>query len=257
MKTVSAAIIGKNEERTVIRCLESLVGAVDEIVFVDTGSSDKTLQLVLNFAKFNPSVKVYHFPWCDDFSAARNYALDQVSSDWVLVVDCDEVLFEDDQEKVRQVVNEYGKSPVLYGLYIDHISIAGDEILDRQSIGVLRIFPSHPEIRYSGIIHESLGDGFNFAATDIRLIHDGYDPDQVDPLAKKKRNLNLLNAALQEDPYNARNLMYFGLEIMDYDLQKGLTFIERARKHANGDKHILEMIDICMSKMRITDISEV
>lgn len=253
MKTVSAAIIAKNEIRCIVRCLESLLPAVDEIIVVDTGSTDGTRQILDDFAAIHPTVKVFDFVWCDDFSAARNFSLDQVTSDWVFVVDCDDVLFEDDKGKVREVVNEYGKSAIPYGLDIDYISIAGEEIVDRQSFGVMRIFPKIPEARYTGIIHEAIEFPFHRSVVDIRLIHDGYDPSQIDPLNKKKRNLNLLNRALQEDPYNARNLMYFGLEILDYDLQKGLNFFERARKCAQDNPAMLETIDMYMSKIRVVE----
>ncbi len=83
---LSAVLIVKNEERMLPRCLESLAGKVDEIVIVDTGSTDGTLEIA------NSADVVSSYEWSDDFSAARNYAKGLASGDWVLSIDADEVL---------------------------------------------------------------------------------------------------------------------------------------------------------------------
>jgi glycosyltransferase involved in cell wall biosynthesis len=247
-KTVSAAMIVKNESRCIVRCLESIVPAVDEIIVVDTGSTDGTREILTEFAAIHPTVKVFDFVWCDDFSAARNYSIDQVTSDWVLIMDADEFLFDEDIMKVRMAAQQFDVSSE--GLDLDHISVFSDETFSREY--VLRMFPSF--IRYTGIIHEDILYPFSKRiGIDIRIIHDGYNETLVDPLEKMKRNLNLLNKALQDDPYNARNLMYFGLEIIKYDLQKGLNFLERAKVAANGDRNMLDLIDLRLSKVWIVD----
>jgi len=90
--TVSAALIVKNEERTLGRCLASIQGAVDEIVVVDTGSEDATKQVARQFG-----ARVLDFPWRDDFGAARQFAFDHATSDWVFWLDADDVVIGADQ----------------------------------------------------------------------------------------------------------------------------------------------------------------
>lgn len=82
--TISAALIVRNEERYLEGCLASLAGNVDEVVVVDTGSTDNSTRIADNFC-----VKLLHRPWTGDFSAARNYALDAASGDWILYIDAD------------------------------------------------------------------------------------------------------------------------------------------------------------------------
>lgn len=85
MLPISVCIIAKNEEEYVERCLNSIKPYGFEIVFVDTGSTDSTLELASKFTN-----KIYHFVWCDDFSAARNLAMQKASNPWIFSIDCDE-----------------------------------------------------------------------------------------------------------------------------------------------------------------------
>ncbi|MCW3099191.1 MAG: hypothetical protein JWL77_4809, partial [Chthonomonadaceae bacterium] len=85
--TISLCMIGKNEERVLGACLKSVKPHVDEIVFVDTGSTDRTVEIALSHG-----AKVHHFPWVNDFSAARNFSIEQACGDWILWVDCDDTL---------------------------------------------------------------------------------------------------------------------------------------------------------------------
>jgi len=78
---ISLAMIVKNEEATLAHCLESVKPLVDEMVIVDTGSTDKTIEIAGSFG-----AKIYHFDWCDDFSAARNESLKHCTGDWVLIL---------------------------------------------------------------------------------------------------------------------------------------------------------------------------
>ncbi|CAN1213016.1 Glycosyltransferase 2-like domain-containing protein [Tumidithrix helvetica PCC 7403] len=87
MTTLSLCMIVKNESKNLSRCLDSVVRYVDEIVIVDTGSEDNTIDIAKQYG-----AKVDFFQWCDDFAAARNYALSKVTGDWVFVIDADEEL---------------------------------------------------------------------------------------------------------------------------------------------------------------------
>lgn len=77
----------KNEERYLAQCLSSVKDVIDEIIIVDTGSTDKTLEIAKSF-----NAKIFNFDWINDFSAARNFALNKCSGDWILYLDADEEL---------------------------------------------------------------------------------------------------------------------------------------------------------------------
>lgn len=88
-KTISLCMIVKNEEKVLSKCLESVQGIVDEIIIVDTGSTDKTLDVAKKYTD-----KIYYFDWISDFSAARNESLKYANSDYILILDADEYLEE-------------------------------------------------------------------------------------------------------------------------------------------------------------------
>ena len=96
MASVSLCMIVKNEEDVLERCLESAAGLVDEIIVVDTGSTDRTREIAARFTS-----QVYDFPWQDDFSAARNASFSYASMDYCLWLDADDVLLDVDQAAFR------------------------------------------------------------------------------------------------------------------------------------------------------------
>ncbi len=99
MPTLSLCMIVKNEEKFVEQCLQSVQKLVDEIVIVDTGSTDKTKEIAAKFTR-----KIYDFVWCDDFAAARNVSLAHATGDWILILDADEVVAEQDYLMIRTLI---------------------------------------------------------------------------------------------------------------------------------------------------------
>lgn len=102
MKTLGAALIVKDEELVIKRCVESIIPVCDEIVVVDTGSSDNTLNILNELQREHSKIKISHFPWVDDFSMARNYSFSLVTTDYVMWVDSDEYF----TEMVSQRIND-------------------------------------------------------------------------------------------------------------------------------------------------------
>src|SRR3989338_8433001 len=98
MVRLSACLIVKNESLILSRCLESLRSFVDEIIVVDTGSTDNTMEIARSY-----DAQVKHFTWIDNFSAARNESLRHASGDWILYIDADEVVNVANAGKIRQV----------------------------------------------------------------------------------------------------------------------------------------------------------
>lgn len=91
--TISLCMIVKNEERVLARCLDSLADLVDEIIIVDTGSTDATKEIAARYTE-----QTYDFVWQDDFAAARNFSFSKASMDYIYVPDADEVLDEDNRQ---------------------------------------------------------------------------------------------------------------------------------------------------------------
>ena len=98
MISISLCMIVKNEEDTIARCLESVKDIVDEINIVDTGSTDQTKEVLKKYTD-----RIYDFEWAYDFAKARNYAFQQATKDYILWLDADDVLLQDDQVKLKEL----------------------------------------------------------------------------------------------------------------------------------------------------------
>ncbi len=113
MPTLSLCMIVKNEEAFLEQCLLSVQGLVDEIVIVDTGSTDRTKEIALKY-----TAKVYDFQWCDDFAAARNESLKYATGDWILVLDADESLAKMDLNNIQSLISDAAANNSISGFVL-------------------------------------------------------------------------------------------------------------------------------------------
>ncbi|MFC6548219.1 glycosyltransferase [Cohnella cellulosilytica] len=181
-------MIVKNEEKYLARCLDSAAAMVDEIIVVDTGSTDRTIEIALEYG-----AKLFHFEWCDDFSAARNYALKQASGDWMLVLDADEYFVEGSADVIRAFTSTTARR---IGL-IDIVSRFVEYGHEFEGVrGIPRLFPRG--VTYKGRIHEQPTPLMPMVETGLRLLHDGYYMTD-----KSIRNIPLLLKALVDEPDSA------------------------------------------------------
>ncbi len=141
---LSACLIVKNEEQRLPKCLDSLRSLADEIIIVDTGSSDRTVAIAKKY-----QARVFHFEWHDDFSQARNYAIAQAKGKWILVIDADEALERSAFDTLQEVMQRDDCLAV---------NLLRLEINAKQAPYslVLRLFRNHPAITFTGIYHESI-----------------------------------------------------------------------------------------------------
>jgi tetratricopeptide (TPR) repeat protein len=195
-------LIVRDESRFIEGCLQSLVGNADEIVVVDTGSRDDTVERALRYP-----VKLHRFAWCDDFSAARNFALEQASGDWILYIDADERLEVPDRTILDTALADDGK--VAW-------TVRFHPLIDWTPYAEPRIFRNDPRIRFEGIIHETmlpgiarvaLADGKVTGQSELGLQHIGYEDDQT---PKNARNIPLLRARLASDPDHTYSWWHLG-----------------------------------------------
>ncbi len=197
MTTCSATLIVKNEEANLYRCLQALQGLVHEIVVVDTGSDDGTVEIARAFTEH-----VHFFAWCDDFAAARNFAIGRATGDYVLSVDADEHLL--DRESALSLIESFihRYTPDVVGT-VDIISAIGSGGDAQEVRTVVQRFFRRDRFRFEGAIHEQLVpvSGTKTAApTGLRFSHSGYAHGPSSPGHKSHRNKRLLQAAIEKHP---------------------------------------------------------
>jgi len=231
MPSITLSMIVKNEERFLSGCLESIKDVVDEIVIVDTGSSDSTLDIARQF-----NAKIFHFDWVNDFSAARNFALEKSSGDWILYLDADERL----SEKSKLAINRVIQSPENLGVKCSVRSENKTGGTPSQMLYV-RFFKNHPKARFTGRVHEQIEPtlealGYKLIEEEIEIIHLGYDRDEEILRQKAERNLNLLFEDYKENPtgYNAFQIGQSHIFLNDF--QTAVKYFEIALTDAGLEK---------------------
>ncbi len=240
---LTACMIVKNEARCLSRCLASLQGHVDEIVVVDTGSTDATVEIATSFG-----AQVYHFEWVNNFALARNFAIDHCTGDWLFIIDADEYLRNGDASVLRSLCEQADVAHAC-ALIISQVSYTAgtvDETLhgtaqDPVALGqttpylvaqVQRVLKRRDDIRYSGALHEfavfthdpSLPLPYWHAAHNaVVLYHDGYTPALS--AQKKERNAAIINEAQEERPHTwfNRGRANWGIVMMSPTLDRTLA----------------------------------
>lgn len=186
-------MIVKNEEDCISRCLNSVKDIVDEMIIVDTGSTDRTIDICNHFG-----AKVYEFPWNGSFADARNYGIERATGDWILWLDADEEL----DRKDSALIKEYILLDKFDILTIHLINFYGDTAeMDKVSeIAHHRLFRNGMDIKFVNKIHEvlhapeelQLRENGRIGHIDIKLYHYGYLNDVVAKKEKHQRNLEML-----------------------------------------------------------------
>ncbi|EAW1476943.1 glycosyltransferase family 2 protein [Salmonella enterica subsp. enterica] len=196
--TITAAIIVKNEER----CISSAVNVVDEIIIVDTGSDDNTIDIINNFE--NNKIRLYSAGWHQSFSAARNTAIEKATCDYIFFIDADEYLQKPEVSIHRLIIHARVASQENNIVFCPRIS----DHNGNTTSSLRRFFPNNNTFYYCGYVHEELrvkdNRDFTVAALDITIFHDGYIPEVIAGKDKIKRNQVLNNANLKFEPDNLR-----------------------------------------------------
>jgi len=196
-QTLSVCLIVKNEEQYLPDCLESVRTIADQVVVVDTGSTDSTIAIAKQFG-----AEVYSFAWCDDFSAARNESIKHAKSDWILWLDADERLSIDSNSELQRLLKPE-KGPVAYEIQIDSCVNGASHLSTAH-----RLFKNHCGISFEGRIHEQISYSLyrlngEERKCSVLLHHLGYDNAYVEQSKKAERNLKLLKQMIKDDPKNA------------------------------------------------------
>ncbi|NIY46163.1 glycosyltransferase family 2 protein [Cedecea colo] len=204
---ISAVILCFNEQKTITSTLDSLHGLVDEIIIVDTGSTDNTVRLILQ----HPArVKLYFRDWNNDFSAMRNFAISLTSNAWCLVIDADECIATETRHVFRNTLRKISHDDInaLYAPLIDNLD--GSSLINNA-----RIFRKRTSLRYHGKVHEYLEaeDYKLICLPDIKILHYGYINSAYEEKNKHLRNKSLLAEQMRTEPDNLR-WKYFALRYL-------------------------------------------
>lgn len=195
VERLALCMIARDEEAQLPRALDSVAGVVDELVVLDTGSRDRTLEIARS-----RGARTASFAWCDDFAAARNAALELVSARWVLVLDADEELVGSDAREALRAFAARRAGSGLAGLVeIENLGASSGE----SRVLVSRFFELDGRTRFAGRVHEQLQrDGAPLARTPlgVRVRHHGYTQAALAGRDKLARNRRLLQRVLAESP---------------------------------------------------------
>uniref|UniRef100_A0A6M3LAQ2 Putative glycosyltransferase n=1 Tax=viral metagenome TaxID=1070528 RepID=A0A6M3LAQ2_9ZZZZ len=202
-RLISACMIVRDEERNLKRCLDSIKDFVDEIIVVDTGSTDNTVKIAESYG-----AKVYHHPWQNDFSLHRNQSIGYATCKWLFIIDADEELIFDGRTS-SEIKNAFGN------IRDNHKALA-IELKDIQSscvtmeLNTIRFFRKGC-VEYKGIVHNQPSvEGASGASfiPNVRIHHYGYDLTAEQKKKKFERTVGLLEKTLKEHPENYHTLFY-------------------------------------------------
>ncbi len=207
---LTVCLIVKNEEKHLARCLASIRSLAWQIVVADTGSTDRTVEIAREFG-----AEVTQLKWANDFSRARNAALEKVRGDWVLVLDADEELMADQDQVLREAMS----APGVLAYRLPMI----DKGREEEGVSyVPRLFCNAPGLFFVGRIHEQIFSSIEVRRAEwgmdnrlgaVQLFHHGYTKEMVASREKIGRNLQLLGKAMEELPNEPNLVMNYGLEL--------------------------------------------
>jgi len=243
MSKITLSMIVKNEENYLPGCLESVKDIVDEIVIVDTGSTDGTLEIA---EKFN--AKIFRFEWIKDFSAARNFALSKSNGDWILYLDADERISEKSKKEIQRLTNKKNK----LGINCNIVNL--DDHKDAPTLmKYIRLFRNDKNISFTGKAHEQIEaslikQGYKIIDSKIEIIHLGYNVSKDKLKQKANRNLELLLNEYNENPtsYGAYQIAN-SYSVLD-DMEKSIFYTKKTLEYKNVRK---EFKSVCY--LRIAD----
>src|SRR3954465_10277402 len=196
-QTISLCMIVREEEAMLPRSLAAAAPHVDEVIVVDTGSTDRTIEIAREFG-----ATVIETEWTGDFGAARNVSFDAATSDWIVYLDADEVMGEGQGARLRELLGPTWRE----ALFLVETNHTGD-LEDGTAVhhNALRVFRNRPEYRFEGRIHEQIAHRLpgdlpeRIETTDIKVEHYGYLGVVREEKDKSRRNLELLQRQLEEN----------------------------------------------------------
>ncbi len=241
MPKISACAIVKNEEKNLPTWLHCVKQLADEIIVVDTGSTDRTVEIAQA-----GGAKVYHFKWIDDFAAAKNFAIDQATGGWIIFLDADEWFDDENCPKVMEWIKAHDDNERVVAMFCRRLEYDKDSHIYKGDTFVDRVFRNLPTLRYVGRIHEFLSPSDDTKpilqyADDIKIMHTGYSAS----VARDKvvRNLGIIlseqdrRGEIPSDNFYLADC-YFGLRQFDKAADYARRAIDSGTTMPGMENHI-------------------
>ena len=227
--SISLCMIVKNEEDFLDTCLSSVKEVVSELIVVDTGSEDRTIEIAERH-----EAKVILAKWENNFADARNIGLEHATGDWILFLDADEALHKGSIEELKKWTDYQDADGYFLRVY-NHFGGNGQEASVNPTI---RMFRNRVGYRFSGAIHEQIADSIQhqnpqarFVMTTVRIDHYGYQSAVRDKKNKSIRNITLLEQELKNNPDHAFHLYNIGVEYLQIGaVHKALESFQKSRQ---------------------------
>ena len=249
-------MIVKNEENNLDRCLNSVKNLVDEMIIVDTGSSDSTVKIAEKYG-----AKVFFFDWNNNFSDARNFSLKQAIGDWILLMDADDQLDTADEHKIVPLLDDSHIEVYLF----QTLSYVGKKPgLETVSNLNVRLIKNHRGYQFNGAIHEQIVSNnveinkSKVKIENIKIYHYGYLQPLYFEKNKPKRNMEILEKLLKNDNNDSFHLFNMGNEYLRLrNYNKALEFYGKSYENFNPNaaftsKLLLRMI-LVLDKLNMTN----
>ena len=250
---VSLCMMVKNEEEMLPRCLDSVKSWVDEIIIVDTGSTDMTVEIAKCY-----DAKVYHHPWENDFSKHRNQSISYAAGDWILIMDADEVLRSGDGHLIREAIERDDIDSIMVPV-VNYFNNQMGQGYNNQ----VRIFRNNMGFHYKGIVHNRFVGSGKETHYPIYINHFGYDLDPEKIREKYNRTSTLLKKKIKDDPndYIARSQLsanYAGCGMFEAAIEEGMRSIELANKdiEKGGDVNLWTHFIVASASVNLGHLKE-
>ncbi|WP_156940188.1 tetratricopeptide repeat-containing glycosyltransferase family 2 protein [Caldanaerobius polysaccharolyticus] len=253
---ISLCMIVKNEEANLPRCLDSVKDIVDEIIIVDTGSTDNTIKVAQRYG-----ARVFSVQWHDDFSEARNVSIEKARGKWILFMDADDELDCEDKRKIKDLLIDG-----VEGYFFKTINYVGKSPGVEAALNMnFRLMRNRPEYRFVYPIHEQIAAVIQKVKPDAKLInadikvyHYGYLDDEVAIKDKRERNMRIIRKVLEKNPFDAFMRFNMGNEyfaLCDYEkaLNEYALSLKNTREKTGYLSKLYVRMVLCYSELKRYD----
>ncbi len=226
--TVSLCMICKNEKTNIAQLLDIVCPVLDEVIVVDTGSEDGTVDILYEKSNQYNNLIIDHFGWVKNFSAARNYAFSKASKDWILWLDCDDLI---DQAELKKFKDNFLDDPNVDCWILEYIYSRYPKGEPQTVLGRERFLRRSKSPKWIGAIHEVIDiSGYRTRNYEpLKVIH-----NQQGKIIDYNRNVDILASEFEKNPNDPRTAYYYGKELFDRVDPKGLEILRHFIGLADG-----------------------
>lgn len=250
MRTLSLCMIVKNEEKILARCLNSVKDIVDEIIIVDTGSTDRTREIASKYTSM-----VYDFEWVQDFAKARNFSFSKATQDYIMWLDADDVILEEDRKKLKELKKQMDGTADIYMLNYNYAQDAEGNCTIMQKRE--RILKRERNYQWISPIHEVIVPTGNIVDVDITITH------RKEEIKDLERNLKIFRKMKENgEPFDDRQEYAYAKELyyLHHYEEATIEYEKFIEKYKDNYRNIKDYMNSAVVELlecyKILDISE-